>query len=108
MEFMAMSCAQDRDMVELVEGEEPAEFWEPLGGKQKYASFSPSEVPKPPRLFHCKPPRYSVAGVCDILAYSRKNVCQHECQDENIDILPSGQASFVADRLRQRRRVPRG
>ena len=52
-----MSCAQDRDMVELVEGEEPAEFWEPLGGKQKYASFSPSEVPKPPRLFHCKPPR---------------------------------------------------
>ena len=45
-------------MVELVEGEEPAEFWEPLGGKQKYASFSPSEVPKPPRLFHCKPPRY--------------------------------------------------
>ena len=46
-------------MVELVEGEEPAEFWEPLGGKQKYASFSPSEVPKPPRLFHCKPPRYS-------------------------------------------------
>ena len=63
-------------MVELVEGEEPAEFWEPLGGKQKYASFSPSEVPKPPRLFHCKPPRYSVAGVCDILAHSRKNVCQ--------------------------------
>ena len=46
-------------MVELVEGEEPAEFWEPLGGKQKYASFSPSEVPKPPRLFHCKPPRDS-------------------------------------------------
>ena len=63
-------------MVELVEGEEPAEFWEPLGGKQKYASFSPSEVPKPPRLFHCKPRHDMVLLTSDILAHSRKNVCQ--------------------------------
>lgn len=49
----AYNMLQDRDMVEVEEGREPADFWAPLGGKQKYASFSPSEAPKPPRLFQC-------------------------------------------------------
>ena len=101
-----MSCAQDRDMVELVEGEEPAEFWEPLGGKQKYASFSPSEVPKPPRLFHCKPPLLLLASVTFWHTLGRMSASLDA--KKRLDILPSGQAFVVADRLGQRGRVPCG
>ena len=49
----AFNMLQDRDMIEIQEGEEPGDFWARLGGKAKYAAFSASEVPKPPRLFQC-------------------------------------------------------
>ena len=49
----AYNMLQDRDMIEVEEGSEPADFWAPLGGKEDYAAFSPSEAPKPPRLFQC-------------------------------------------------------
>ena len=49
----AYSMLQERDLVEVDEGQEPAEFWTPLGGKQPYVAFSPTTMPEAPRLFLC-------------------------------------------------------
>ena len=43
---------KDRAIVILQEGEEPEEFWSPLGGKAEYMELPPGQdMPKDPRLF---------------------------------------------------------
>lgn len=43
-----------RDPVPVAEGEEPAEFWDALGGRGPYTTIQPDPVPVlKSRLFHC-------------------------------------------------------
>ena len=45
-------CKKDYNLI--LEGKEPAEFWDALGGKTEYATIKESEPDfKPPRLFQC-------------------------------------------------------
>lgn len=43
-----------RNTISIAEGEEPAEFWNALGGKGPYTTIQPDPVPVlKARLFHC-------------------------------------------------------
>ena len=43
-----------RDQMVVMEGEEPEDFWNALGGQASYTTVQPEPVPiLEPRLFHC-------------------------------------------------------
>ena len=67
---LAAIVSPGRELVKIIEGIEPPEFWDPLGGKAEYATgklleeVTPSH---PARLFHCSNAsgRFNVEEVFD-------------------------------------------
>jgi len=71
-----------RGVTVVVEGEEPGEFWEAIGGKSEYSQFRPEEAAcKPPRLFQCT----NVTGVFDITEVH--NFAQEDLIDDDVMLL---------------------
>lgn len=63
----------DRELVMVMEGQEPAEFWDALGGAGEYPSRGPGElVPQEARLFHASTAtgRFQIEEVGGIRIYS--------------------------------------
>lgn len=51
---IANLVSPDRHQVAVMEGEEPEDFWNALGGQTPYTTVQPEPVPVlEPRLFHC-------------------------------------------------------
>ena len=63
----------ERTVEAVLEGSEPAAFWEALGGAAEYATaLPPVEEPREPILFHCSTHRNGIFAVDEpILDYSQ-------------------------------------
>lgn len=80
----------ERDSVIVTEADEPAEFWELLGGKEEYASYEHLiDVPVEARLFWCS----NASGT--FKAEEILNFAQEDMRDDDVFILDTYLEVFV-------------
>ena len=82
----------DRELLELWEGTEPAEFWQAMaGGQQPYAEFFvANEMPCKPRLFQCTDRAGMGLRVEEIVDF-----CQDDLDPDDIFILDTFAEVYV-------------
>jgi hypothetical protein len=80
----------NRQVVALNEGQEPDEFWTPLGGKTEYSQFpAQDEPPREPRLFQCS----NVTGAFEIEEVF--NFTQEDLCDDDVMLLDTYNTVYV-------------
>eukprot|EP01052_Picozoa_sp_SAG31_P016736 SAG31_NODE_1120_length_9805_cov_8.220173_6_plen_1010_part_00 len=63
-----------RELIEVDEGQEPAGFWQALGGKTPFAAFSTMELPHGPRLFRWQNEYQSRYQLEEIIGYTQDDL----------------------------------
>jgi hypothetical protein len=82
--------AGGRSVVTLVEGSEPDEFWEALGGRSEYPELGPGEtVPREPRLF------WATTAIGYFKVEEVDNFDQDDLVDDDVMILDTFTQVFV-------------
>lgn len=80
-----------RDQMVVMEGEEPEDFWNALGGQASYTTVQPEPVPiLEPRLFHCILNSRGTLMVDEIKPFT-----QEDLVDDDVMVLDSGLEIYV-------------